>query len=247
MFRSLKKLNDLPTLNVCNKDYWGSWEAGHRLFPFTSSQTQRDQCCLNFVIVLTLCLFFPVNKWNYFVPQSIKIRETKDKKTLFENVFILFSNMCMIIRGLLFFLYGNSNFSQSVWSLFTPWLDWFSLPRLNSFPFPWQLFCGLNTVFQLRILILVFSFAHWAWAMKSKAINPNVKMWLHVYFQVASLKLFLGSFPLQLLKDFLFCVDIVAGMLGYRNVGCMGKIIPSEMSWHFMTFAWATVVSPVAI
>ena len=131
MFRSLKKLNDLPTLNVCNKDYWGSWEARHRLFPFTSSQTQRDQCCLNFVIVLTLCLFFPVNKWNYFVPQSIKIRETKDKKTLFENVFILFSNMCMIIRGLLFFLYGNSNFSQSVWSLFTPWLDWFSLPRLT--------------------------------------------------------------------------------------------------------------------
>lgn len=130
----------------------------------------------------------------------------------------------------------------------SPWAvcSLFELP-LNSFPFPWQLFCGLNPVFQLRILILVFSFAHWAWAMKSKAINPNVKMWLHVYFQVASLKLFLGSFPLQLLKDFLFCVDIVAGMLGYRNVGCMGKIIPSEMSWHFMTFAWATVVSPVAI
>lgn len=58
MFGSFKKLNDLPTLDVCNKDCCGSWEAGHRLFPFTSSQTQRDQGCLNFVIVFTLCLFF---------------------------------------------------------------------------------------------------------------------------------------------------------------------------------------------
>lgn len=63
----------------------------------------------------------------------------------------------------------------------------------------------------------------------------KIQMWPHVFLQLTSFKLSFDSFPLQPLKDFLFCVDTVAGMLGYRNVGSMGK---NHSLWNVLSLTF---------